>query len=190
MTDNNNTQDVPDAVDSAVEDMDLAKYITEQELLRSTKDAADATGDVLESEEELLKRTAELTAEQMLDTDNSTLTNEQIAYKTEWRDAIIVQVIAEGVRKNFRDMLVGQENGTVKKGVFNRGYMQALNDLYGKLMNIVPDEFRNFQSQVDIYNEESNDGEDTTPDATESTGTAGEGAANGQASGEPTGGDQ
>jgi hypothetical protein len=187
LTDNNNT---PDAVEPIADEAELKRYIVEQELLRSIKDAADASGDVLESEEELLKRTAELTAQQMLDTDNSDLTPEQIGYKTEWRDAIIVQVIAEGVKKNFLDMLAEQKKGTLKKGVYNKGYMQALNDLYNKLMNIVPEEFRNFQSQVSVYEEENNDGKSATPNDTEGTGTAGESPENGQASGEPTTGDQ
>lgn len=186
MTDNNNNEANLDAVEPITDEVELQKYLTEQELLRSTKEALEAQGETVESAEDLLKKTAELTAEQMLSVDDSQLKPEQIAMKAEWRDAVLVMVIAEGVKKNFHDLLSDQGKGKAKNNNFTKGYMQALNDLYTKLMNIVPEEFKNFQSQVDIYDKENND--TATPDASAGTETAGESPEDGSASGEPTGG--
>lgn len=149
---------------------ELAQYIAEQELIRST------TEDLgIDDAEEALKKTAELTAEQMLSVDDELLTQEQRAMKTEWRDSIIVMVIAEGVKKRWNDMLTGQGNGTVKNTKYNQGYMDSLNDLYKNLMNIVPEEYLKATSGVDVYaDEEATIEEATDSDAETPEGESGE----------------
>jgi len=107
---------------------ELARYLTEQELLR---------------------KTAALTAEEMLSVEDRFLTPEQLIIKTEWRDAVIVMVIAEGVKESFHKILTGQGNGTYRNNKFYDGYKQALNDIYEKLIAIVPDNYKEFTKRME-----------------------------------------
>lgn len=124
----NDSEQEFDESEVITDDAELSRYLTEQELLR---------------------KTAELTAEQMLSVDDNLLTPEQLRIKTEWRDAVIVLVLAEGVKESFHKIITGQGNGTIKNNKFYDGYKQSLNDIYEKLMAIVPEDYKEFNKRLE-----------------------------------------
>jgi hypothetical protein len=102
-----------------------------------------------EPEEISLEDFAKLTAEEMLSVDDKFLTPEQLKTKTEWRDAVLVMILAEGVKESFRKIITGQGNGTYRNNKFYDGYKQALNDIYEKLIAIVPDDYKDFTKRME-----------------------------------------
>lgn len=93
--------------------------------------------------EEDIERIAEVTADRMLAVDSEELSDSQKEFKTEREHAAIVHLIAEGVRAQFlNEYALFEDNKgreTKYKAGFQDGVLAALNTIYTKLINMLPE---------------------------------------------------
>jgi len=66
-----------------------------------------------------------------------------------WQQNVFITAMANGIQEKHDDMLSGQGNGTVKNNAYNKGYMQALRDIYKSIRLLLDAEgFQNVREQA------------------------------------------
>jgi hypothetical protein len=138
MTDNIETVEATELLDplATVSDEELQAKAARALLIAEGVDP-----DAVTSED--IERIADVTAERMLLVGPDELSEEQKAFKSEREHSAIVHLIAEGIRVQFANEYrlreANSNRNTKYKAGFQDGVLGALNSVYTKLINMLPE---------------------------------------------------